>query len=229
MSERTRRKGPGLVLSLGVMGVCFVLCAVFLGRGFGELAHGVFDPVRPQGTTIVLDARKGTYYVFQRRGSVPLRATDVTVTGPGGDVVPARTTDSFETYTTNTDVYEATIRFRAERAGTYRIGVPETADVLAKRAAFDALGASVSDIGFAALAGLGVAVGIIMLIAGIVRRSHDRPPPEVAKAPVAAPYAPTFTGGGGPPAPTTPGWYPDPWRQAAWRYHDGQQWTGHTG
>jgi hypothetical protein len=31
------------------------------------------------------------------------------------------------------------------------------------------------------------------------------------------------------PAPQPPGWYPDPWRQAASRYYDGAQWTYHTG
>lgn len=228
MSERRRRKGPGLVLSLGVMGVCFVLCAVFIGRGFGQLAHGLFDPVRPQGGTIVLDAGKGTYDVFQREGTSSLRAGDVTVTGPGGGTVATRATTSFETYTANGTVYRATISFQAERAGTYRVRVPETADVFAKRAAFDALGASITNIGFAALAGLGLALGIIMLVAGIVRRSHDGPPPEVAVTDAAPAYTPAFTGGV-PPAPTAPGWYPDPWRQAEWRYHDGHQWTGHTG
>lgn len=29
------------------------------------------------------------------------------------------------------------------------------------------------------------------------------------------------------PPPLAPGWYTDPWRQAAYRYHDGQQWTYH--
>lgn len=31
-----------------------------------------------------------------------------------------------------------------------------------------------------------------------------------------------------PPVPIAPGWYADPWGQAAGRYHDGAQWTGYT-
>jgi hypothetical protein len=31
-----------------------------------------------------------------------------------------------------------------------------------------------------------------------------------------------------PQAPQPPGWYTDPWEQAALRYWDGQQWTWHT-
>lgn len=27
---------------------------------------------------------------------------------------------------------------------------------------------------------------------------------------------------------TTAGWYPDPWHQAQWRWHDGTEWTNHT-
>lgn len=30
-----------------------------------------------------------------------------------------------------------------------------------------------------------------------------------------------------PPAPMPPGWHTDPWSQAAYRYHDGTQWTHH--
>jgi DivIVA domain-containing protein len=26
----------------------------------------------------------------------------------------------------------------------------------------------------------------------------------------------------------SPGWYPDPWQKAQWRYHDGNNWTAHT-
>lgn len=49
----------------------------------------------------------------------------------------------------------------------------------------------------------------------------DGPPPEQPVVPAPAP----------PPAAVLPpaGWYPDPMRQATWRYWDGQAWTSHTG
>jgi hypothetical protein len=31
------------------------------------------------------------------------------------------------------------------------------------------------------------------------------------------------------PVPQPPGWYQDPWGQAAWRWYDGYQWTWQTG
>jgi protease PrsW len=32
-----------------------------------------------------------------------------------------------------------------------------------------------------------------------------------------------------PPPPPAPGWFPDPWRQAPWRWWDGRGWTAHVG
>jgi len=37
-----------------------------------------------------------------------------------------------------------------------------------------------------------------------------------------------WTRGKGPAGPAAPGWYPDPWGQAATRWWDGSTWTGHT-
>jgi hypothetical protein len=46
-----------------------------------------------------------------------------------------------------------------------------------------------------------------------------------AAAPVAA--APQQPPPAGPPQQIPAGWYPDPWRQAAFRWWDGAQWTAH--
>ncbi len=59
--------------------------------------------------------------------------------------------------------------------------------------------------------------------------------PAAGPASAAGPARPAATA---PPAPAAPatatfhapaGWYPDPWRAAAWRWWDGREWTGHVG
>jgi protease PrsW len=68
-----------------------------------------------------------------------------------------------------------------------------------------------------------------------LRAALPAPPPPRGSAP-AWPAAAPVSGGPGRPAASAPavfqappGWYPDPWRAAAWRWWDGRQWTGHAG
>ena len=68
-----------------------------------------------------------------------------------------------------------------------------------------------SVLGWFALTGLGgivLFVGVVLLIVGSVRRGRARN---------AFAYA----------APPSPGWHPDPWGAARWRYWDGYRWTEH--
>jgi hypothetical protein len=55
------------------------------------------------------------------------------------------------------------------------------------------------------------------------RCGHDFAAAGTALAPaVSAPATPVATA-----AQVPPGWFPDPWRQAGFRWWDGTQWTGH--
>lgn len=253
----TKKKGPSALASWIV--ILLSLTATVLGvfQGVRAISSGVRDSVavgRGEGGADI-DAHKGTYYVFQLvgelsndgagtpDGQVTLRASEVTVTAPDGSRVPTFPANSGETYTKGVAEYHAAVKFTAPRDGVYRVRVanPDTA-MYVRRAGFDFLGRSLSWFGVAALGGLGLALGIILLIVGIIRRSHSTPPalattapftllptaaPTVAGAP--APGAPLAGGPAAGPAPTAAGWYPDPWQQATWRYHDGTAWTSHTG
>ena len=64
--------------------------------------------------------------------------------------------------------------------------------------------------------GLAFLPPVFMLILGFGDATYLGPsvPPEGGYAPVGA---------------TPPGWYPDPWQQAPYRWWDGTAWTSHTG
>lgn len=51
-------------------------------------------------------------------------------------------------------------------------------------------------------------------------------PPEPPRMPTAPPAPPPPVAP--PPTSTKPDWYPDPWGEAQWRWHDGTEWTSHT-
>lgn len=258
----TKKKGPSLLVSWIVIAVGLAATILGVFQGVRSLSNGVLDSFavgRVEGGAEI-DARKGTYYVFQLVGELSsndagtpggqttLRASEVTVTAPDGSRVPTFPANSVETYTKGVAEYQAAVKFTAPRDGIYRVRVTnDETPLLVRRAAFDLLGRSLTWFGVAALGGLGLALGIILLIVGVIRRSHSTPPVLATTAPftllptaapmtgVPAPGAPAVPGaplGGGPAGgatPTAAGWYPDPWQQATWRYHDGTAWTSHTG
>lgn len=228
--EATRRPGPSLKVSLGLIIVAAVVGAVLVVLSVRGFTSAFTSPVRATPVTFTLDAEKATYAVYERTGSrsqagsftfsenrgTVLVARNVTVSGVDGGRVETRGPGNVtETINRNGAEFTASVRFTVPAAGRYtvRIDGPRT-DVVVARTLGDSFKAVVAYVLGGVAAGLVLLLGIILLIVGSVRRSRFDNVAAVAAGP--------------PMAATPPGWYPDPWNPSLYRYYDGQAWTGHT-
>lgn len=184
---------------------------------------------------------------------------DISVTAPDGRqvVIHDWTSNTQDTITRNGDSYTSELYFTAPVSGDYKVSVAGNdgtllliAPVLSDILRYISVGAIVGT-----LASVLIFVGgLVLLITGLVS-GRRKPAPAFGSAwlapeqptawppPQATPWAPPQQPGWPPPdqpavpvpapapAPALPpaGWYPDPMRQATWRYWDGQAWTSHTG
>ncbi len=253
-AEPARRPGPSLKLSLGLLALSVVAgipLIVMTVRGVGQ---GLTSPIRRTPVEFTLDAKQATYAVYERTGSTTsvgsatfsqnhsgvLTPRDVTVTGPGGQVVATRQPGNVtETLSRGSAQFTATVRFSTPSSGRYsvRIGGPPT-DVVVARALGDSFRAALGWVLGAIAASLLFVLAIVLLIVGAVRRNGAdnraalaASAPYGGYAPVAYPpaaYPPAGFGAPAAPVATPPGWYADPWNPSLLRYYDGQTWTGHT-
>jgi hypothetical protein len=215
--------GPSLRTSLVlIIAGCALAIPTFI-VGIVPIVRALRSPIRfdvPGSAPMHLD--RGEYMVYEDKGptsigsafsqdnSVTILPQDVTVTAADGSTVDVSERGSLtESITTDGHRFVGAVRFTAPSAGTYVVDVtrakPATSLVakplgpIARRS-----------IGWFALAGLGAVlfvIGIVLLIVGAVRRGR-------------APTIPVF-------ASSPPGWHPDPWGSARWRWWDGTRWTDH--
>ena len=139
-----------------------------------------------------------------------MRPTDVTVTSASGSEVVVNGPSGFDqTLTRGSSEYSGVAEFDIEDSGEYTVSVatPGT-QVIVAPSIVSGFRASLGWIALVGMSALLMLVGVTLLIIGLVRGSRS---PAVASPAQAA------------------GWYPDPQRQAAWRWYDGTRWTDRTG
>jgi hypothetical protein len=197
-------KGKGMIWTgavLLVVGMVLVVAGIIgVVASAASLINGFGSPVStPTTVTRTLDGGT-TYAVYERSSLVsgsgtledPLLATvspaDITVTGPGGVVVPVKDPGQMtQTFTNGGKEYFAVATFDAPTTGSYEIAIAsEGAEVLVAPS-FSAFGRSVAWVAAIGLGGLLALVGLVLLIIGLVRRASS-------KKAVAAPYAATAYG-----------------------------------
>jgi hypothetical protein len=228
-----RRPGPGLALSLIVLGVgiaVVVIGAVETAVPFIRTLTRSTSYATP--ASIQAHLSHGTYEVYEltgdrssaftpvQPGSVDIVPSDVTVIPTGGGPRLRVTGEGAdETLTLGSNIYTGAVQFAVPSAGDYVVRVTSnqrTRVVLARSLG----GLARSVVGWiitAAAGGLLVVIGLILLIVGLVRR-RSRP----------VGYAGTAGYAGAPQGMPPPNWYADPSDPGQQRYWDGRQWTDQT-
>ena len=189
----TRAKGPRLVTSIVVLvggalltipGI--VMVTLGLWHGLSGLTYSIPGTARAH-------LGSGTYLVFERtdggptegpstdaRAGVTLNSSQLRVTGPDGRTVRVRNTSPDETVTDNSVTYTSALQFTTPGAGEYQLRFRTTVhgQVRVQRPLGDVLLRAVPWIIEIVLAALTAAVGLVMLVVGVIRRSTSDPPPR---------------------------------------------------
>jgi hypothetical protein len=242
MPDKTRAPGPSWQLSIALLFVGVLLIVPLVVRGVGSVARTITARSHPTPGLIDVDLGSGRYFLYEWTGTsrrsgnfgfsndrgISLTPSMVAVTGESGQAVPVSPVFSTETITKGTKIYTAAVAFDTPRAGHYTIRVAgeQPGEVLVARP----IGESFRRLGrpflVALLGGMIAALGLVLLIVGLVRRGRGGFE-RAAAAPAYTPYQPYAPPA--PPATTLPpaAWYPDPERPGGQRYWDGHAWTDH--
>lgn len=190
-----------LVLALLVGGAAFVRVGL---SAFGSLTQPSF--AIPGATSVPIDD-VGTYAVFEETGTrsqngpmtvtrnsfATLRPGDVTVTDPSGARVRVMPVAGHETLKRDGLIYTASVEFRADTAGTYRVDVQSdtgSTAVVARELAnqFASLAPWLITVGVAGLVFVGALIAVVVS-AIRAARANRRPPPGAPPFPSPGPYA----------------------------------------
>jgi hypothetical protein len=221
-----RRPGPGLALSLVVIGLGIVAAVLGTVEAFVPFVQTL---TRSSSHATPADIRAhlshGTYEIYEltgdrssafspiRPGAVDLRPSQVTVTSTAGESLTVTGEGADETLTLGNNIYTGAVQFAVPKSGIYDVRVRSTTPtrVILARSIGNILRSVVGWVITAAAGGLLVFIGLVLLIVGLVRRRHR--PVTYAGMPGALP---------------PPNWYADPADPGQQRYWDGRQWTDQT-
>ncbi|HEX3426680.1 MAG TPA: DUF2510 domain-containing protein [Acidimicrobiales bacterium] len=223
----SRRPGPSLVVALTVIAigvVCAVPCLVLVGTRVQRTLESS-SLVTPGQASRHLSS--GTWFIYQQTATrsgfggvsfssqhpTTLQPGDVTVTGPRGQVLPVSYVTVDDTITQQSGIYTAVVQFDVPSSGTYSLMVTTPSSrILVARSLGDTFKGVVGFVLVGVAGGLLTAVGVVLLIVGIVRRSHAE---SRALAPAWGAAA--------------AGWYPDATQGGRMRWWDGSRWSDHFG
>jgi hypothetical protein len=254
----TRRPMVGWGIGLLIGGVVLALVAAVGGyRAVANDLRFFATSSVSSPASIVMHLHPGRYYVMEKvgdtagfgsltnggQGPSPISPSDVTVDSMSGGSVPVTASDTSLEFSRSTSRYRAAVQFQIIDDGTYTITVatpsarflvvPEIGEVVRRALPWLFL---------LTMAGVLAVVGLVLLIAGLVRgrRAVTAPAaampattmpatatPATAMPTVPAASAPAASAPAATPAAAPAGWYADPAGSGRWRWWDGQRWTDH--
>jgi hypothetical protein len=187
-----RRPGPGLGISLVVMGAGLVLAIISVIVIVLPLLGAFTSPVYDVPGQYEVHLRDARYIVYQRTGTraifgssqegptVRIPPESVTVRAPDGTLVPVSYTSKNETITRGSAEYTSSLEFDTPTRGLYQLSLgtdpsnPTSTTVIVARSIGDAIHGVLAWFGVGALGGLIMVVGLVMLIVGATRRGRAR-------------------------------------------------------
>jgi hypothetical protein len=236
MPVQPRRPGPGLGMSLVVMGVGLVISIISVVVIVVPVFSSFTSPVCTVPGPCEVHLRDARYIVYQRTGTRAIFGSSqsgpverispalVTVRAPDGSLVPVTYTSKNETITRGSAEYTSSLEFDAPTRGLYQLSVlrdpanPTTTTVIVARSITDALHGVLAWFGVGALGGLIMVVGLVMLIVGATRRGRAKraqygygPPQQWGPSPQQ--WGPPQQQQWGPPPQR---WTPPPQQQQQW-------------
>ena len=188
LRPQPRGPGPGVGVSVSLMalgaviGIASVIAIVVPLVGTFTSAEYPVPTVSP----LHLHLRHARYTVYERTGSrsafgirpgvITIDSTQVSVRGPAGEPVYVFPDRDTETITRGSAVYTGAVQFDVPTTGDYdvRISPRRATSVVIARSLTDAVRSVLVWFGTAAIGGILLVAGLVMLIVGATRRGRAR-------------------------------------------------------
>jgi hypothetical protein len=170
-----------------------------------HLKHARYTVYQHSGTRSGFGSRRDAFL-----NQIP--PSSVRVTAPDGSLVPLSFDDNGETITRGSAIYSGSLVFDAPAGGTYdiRFDNTSTTTVIIARSIRDAIRSVIVWFGTAALGGILLVTGLVLLIVGATRRGRARRAALMGYGQVGYGQAGYGQPGWGQPGWSPPGQYPPP-------------------
>lgn len=212
--------------------------ALFVRSAGASVIETFTTPVRVTPADLTLDLDEGTYVIYEATSpatgdgfgttsgrSVSISPSDVSVVNASGEQLVVEAESVTETIDRDNLTFTGAVRFTVDSAGPHRVEVAGSdQQFIVAPSLFSSFGRVIAWLGLIAVGALLGLIGLVLLIAGLIRGSKSGKPtvaPPIVPAPVETPVVPA------PVRLVQPGWYDDPRGEARLRWWDGQQWTEH--
>ena len=217
--------------------------ALFVRSAGASVIETFTTPVRVTPADLTLDLDEGTYVIYEATSpatgdgfgttsgeSVSISPSDVSVVNASGEQLAVEAQSVTETIDRDNLTFTGAVRFTVDKAGPHRVGVAGSGQqFIVAPSLFSSFGRVIAWLGLIAVGALVGLIGLVLLIAGLIRGSKSGKP-KVTAPMAPTPVVPAPAPAPVPPAPVPmvqPGWYDDPRGEARLRWWDGQQWTEH--